>query len=56
MKNRYYIIVNKQGEAYIGMIEGSLTWSDNWNLAKKLLEENTGRILEHTYGAELVEL
>jgi hypothetical protein len=56
MQNKYYIIVNKQGEAYIGMIEGSLAWSDDWNQGKKLLHENTTRILEYTQGAELVEL
>ena len=56
MQNKYYIIVNREGEAYAGMVEGSLTWTSNWDGAKKLLEENTTRILNHHPGTELLTI
>jgi hypothetical protein len=55
-KPKEYIIVNKHGEAYIGMMYGSLVWSNNWKEAKPLYKENTTRIIEHYPGAEIVEL
>lgn len=55
-KPKEYIIVNKQEEAYVGMIYGSLVWSYDWNEAKPLQKENTTWILEHTPGSEIIEL
>jgi hypothetical protein len=56
MQSKYYIIVNKEGEAYAGMVEGSLTWTPDWDRAKKLLQENTTRILDHHPGTELLSI
>lgn len=56
MKSNYYIVVNQAGEAYIGMIEGCITWDCDWNKAKHLLKENTSRLLYHFPGTELVEV
>ena len=56
MQTKYYIIVNKEGEAYAGMVQGSLTWTPDWNQAKKLLEENTDRILNHHPETEVLPL
>jgi len=51
-----YIIVNKQEEAYVGMMYGSLVWSQDWNEAKPLQKINTTWILENTPGTEIIEL
>ena len=56
MKVKYYIVVNKEGEAYAGMVQGSLTWTPDWDQAKKLQKENTTRILEHFRQTELLEI
>jgi hypothetical protein len=41
MKDKYYLIVNKDGEAYAGMVQGSLIWTHNWAAGKALHKENT---------------
>jgi len=56
IKHKEYIIVNKQEEAYVGMMYGSLVWSNNWDEAKPLHKENTTWILEHNPGSEIIEL
>lgn len=56
MKVKYYLIVNNQGEAYAGMVQGSLTWTHDWDLGKALMKENTSRILLSNLGTELLEL
>lgn len=56
MKDKYYLIVNKEGEAYAGMVQGSLTWTHNWAEGKLLHKENTSRILTLNPGTELLEL
>lgn len=56
MKVKYYIVVNKEGEAYAGMVQGSLTWTPDWDLAKKLQKENTTRLLEQFNKTELLEI
>jgi hypothetical protein len=55
-ERKEYIIVNQEGEAYIGMIYGSLFWSHNWKEAKVLYKEHTSRILEHYPKTEIIEL
>jgi hypothetical protein len=54
--NKEYIIVNKEGEAYIGMLYGKLMWSYNWDEAKPLLLENTTLVIEHNPYSEAIEL
>jgi hypothetical protein len=56
MKDRYYLIVNKDGEAYAGMVQGFLTWTHSWAQGKPLMKENTSRILKSNPGTELLEL
>lgn len=56
MKDKYYLIVNAQGEAYAGMVRGSLVWTYNWDEAKALPKENTSRVLNLNPGTELLEL
>jgi hypothetical protein len=56
MKDKYYLIVNKEGEAYAGMVQGSLIWTHNWTQGKALYKENTSRILKLNPGTELLEL
>jgi len=56
MKAKYYIVVNQEGEAYAGMVKGSLTWTLDWDQAKKLQKENTTVLLEHFNKTELLEI
>ena len=56
IETKEYIIVNKQEEAYVGMMYGSLVWSQDWNEAKPLHKINTTWILENTPGTEIIEL
>jgi hypothetical protein len=56
MKDKYYLIVNKEGEAYAGMVQGSLVWTHRWAEGKALPLENTSRILKLNPGTELLEL
>jgi hypothetical protein len=55
-KPKEYIIVNKQEEAYVGMMYGSLVWSQDWNEAKPLHKENTTWVLQNNPGTEIIEL
>lgn len=55
MKVEYYIVVNKEGETYAGMLQGSPCWTLDWNQAKHLKKENTQKLLIHNLGAELIE-
>jgi hypothetical protein len=50
-----YVIINKQGEVFTGLIKGSIQWSYDWKQAKPLHVENTSRLLEENLGAELVK-
>ena len=56
MKVKLYIIVNKEGEAYAGMVQGSCCWTPDWSQAKQLKKENTQRLLVHYKQTELLEL
>jgi hypothetical protein len=56
MKVKLYIIINQDGAAYTGMVQGSLNWSYDWNQAKPLAKENTTRVLNYYKQAELLEL
>ena len=50
-----YVILNKHGEVYAGMLKGQLQWSYNWDEAKPLLIENTTRLLQEHLGTELIK-
>jgi len=50
-----YVVVNKHGEVFAGLLKGQIQWSYNWNEAKPLLIENTTRLLQEHFGAELIK-
>ena len=39
-----YVIINKNGEVFSGLLGGYPQWSSNWNEAKPLYRENTSFI------------
>jgi hypothetical protein len=41
-----YVVINKHGEVYAGMIQGDLQWSYDWSQAKPLYKNNTERLYE----------
>ena len=50
-----YVVINKHGEVYTGMLNGQMTWSYEWTNAKLLFKESTTLLLQENYGAEIVE-
>ena len=50
-----YVVINREGEVYTGLIKGYTQWSYNWKSAKPLYVENTTRLLEENMGAELIK-
>jgi hypothetical protein len=50
-----YVVLNKDGEVFIGLLEGKVQWSYNWNEAKPLNKENTSWLLRHNPGTELIK-
>jgi len=56
MQVKYYIVVNKQGEAFAGMVKASPYWTQDWDLAKKLQKENTTVLRRYHQEAELLEI
>ena len=50
-----YVVLNRDGEVYTGMIKGFAQWSYDWFNAKPLNKENTTWLLEHNLGAEIVK-
>ena len=53
-KNPMYVVINREGEVYTGLIRGYTQWSYNWKQAKPLYVENTTLLLEENRGAELI--
>jgi len=49
-----YVVINKEGEVYTGLIRGNINWSYNWSEAKPLFKESTTWLLKHNPGAELI--
>ena len=50
-----YVVVNKHGEVFTGLLKGYTQWSYDWSQAKPLLKDNTSRLLEENFGAELIK-
>ena len=44
--DQMYVVINKHGEVYAGMIQGDLQWSYDWSQAKPLYKNNTERLCE----------
>jgi hypothetical protein len=53
-KNPMYVVINREGEVYTGLIKGYTQWSYDWKQAKPLYVENTSILLEENRGAELI--
>jgi hypothetical protein len=53
-KKPMYVVINREGEVYTGLIRGYTQWSYNWQQAKPLYVENTSILLEENRGAELI--
>ena len=49
-----YVVINKEGEVYTGLIRGNINQSYNWSEAKPLFKESTTCLLKHNPGAELI--
>ena len=50
-----YVVINKHGEVYTGMLKGQLNWSYNWTSAKPLFKDATTLLLQENHGAEIVK-
>ena len=50
-----YVVINKEGEVYTGMMRGYSQWSYDWFEAKPLYKENTTWLLRRTPGAEIIK-
>lgn len=50
-----YIVVNKEGEVFTGLMRGYTQWSSDWLEAKPLYKESTTRLLEENKGAEIIK-
>jgi len=49
-----YVVINREGEVFTGLIRGYTQWSYDWKKAKPLHVENTTRLLEENIGSELI--
>jgi hypothetical protein len=54
-KKSMYVVINREGEVFTGLIKGYTQWSYDWKQAKPLYVENTTRLLEENIGAELIK-
>jgi hypothetical protein len=50
-----YVVLNRHGEVYAGMLKGQLQWSYNWSEAKPLYIENTTKLVQENLGSELIK-
>ena len=50
-----YVVINREGEVYTGLIRGYAQWSYDWNQAKPLHKENTSWLLRNNPGAEVIK-
>ena len=50
-----YVVINREGEVFTGLIRGSAQWSYDWFEAKPLNKENTSWLLRYNPGAELIK-
>jgi hypothetical protein len=50
-----YVVINREGEVFTGLIKGYSQWSYDWLKAKPLYKENTTMLLKSNIGAELIK-
>jgi hypothetical protein len=49
-----YVVINQNGEVYVGLKGGYPVYSNNWSQAKPLFIENTSHLLKEK-GTELIK-
>jgi hypothetical protein len=54
VKEDSFVVVNKDGQAFIGLQGGYPVYSDDWSKAKPLFIENTEMLLRE-HGTELIK-
>jgi hypothetical protein len=54
-KQPFYIVLNKNGEVFIGLLGGQPVWSPNWDEAKPLPYSNTKYLRQYNTGIELID-
>lgn len=50
-----YVVINREGEVFTGLVRGYSQWSYDWLKAKPLFKENTTMLLKSNTGAELIK-
>ena len=50
----YYVVVNKHGEVFAGILGGYPNWSTNWDEAKPLHYSNTKYLRQENTNVELI--
>ena len=53
-KQPFYIVLNKDGEVFVGLLGGQFIWSTNWDEAKPLLYSNTKYLKQENSKLELI--
>jgi hypothetical protein len=54
-KQPFYIVLNKNGEVFVGLLGGQSVWSANWDEAKPLPYSNTKYLRQQNTGIELID-
>jgi len=54
-KQPFYIVLNKDGEVFVGLLGGQSVWSANWDEAKPLLYSSTKYLRQQNTGIELID-
>jgi len=54
-KQPFYIVLNKDGEVFVGLLGGQSVWSANWDEAKPLPYSNTKYLRQQNTGIELID-
>ena len=54
-KQPFYIVLNKNGEVFVGLLGGQFVWSTNWDEAKPLLYSSTKYLRQYNTGIELID-
>lgn len=50
-----YVVMNKDGEVFTGLLKGNISWSYDWSEAKPLFKESTNWLLREYSGAEIIK-
>jgi hypothetical protein len=50
-----YVVMNKDGEVFTGLLKGNISWSYDWSEAKPLFKESTTWLLREYSEAEIIK-